>query len=326
MRRRARSAPAAASGSASRWSTPAPRLMIALRFGNPASKPCGGMPDAGVGDIVADRRRASGQSAELAALGVGAQARRAIRRPAARRRPRRMALIAPRPRDLAQAVAVEREPLQGEHRRAVVQLGRLERFQRAVDRHAERPRVLLLVRRAGALRHLRRIDQRRGRRTCARPTSPADGIRSNIGTSVRGATPISSWHSRRAASATSSPRSTRPGRHLDQVAQPEREMRAEPELADQHDLVALQIDRQDDHDARRSRTRVALERRAVAASRDSAHSDRSRRRDFRGPIERRPRPRHRQRSAIRHRSSLIARPRASGEASRLKAAANSARV
>ena len=39
------------------------------------------------------------------------------------------------------------------------------------------------------------------------------------------------------------------GRHLDQVAAAEREMRAEPELADQHDLVALEIDRQDDHDA-----------------------------------------------------------------------------
>ena len=38
-------------------------------------------------------------------------------------------------------------------------------------------------------------------------------------------------------------------RHLDHVALPDREMRAEPELADQHDLVARQIDRDDDHHA-----------------------------------------------------------------------------
>ena len=55
------------------------------------------------------------------------------------------------------------------------------------------------------------------------------------------------------------------GRQLDQVAAPEREMRAQPELADQHDLVALQIDRQDDHDAPDPHA-VALDRRAVAAS------------------------------------------------------------
>ena len=91
---------------------------------------------------------------------------------------------------------------------------------------------------------------------------PGDGIRSNSGTSVRGATPVSSWHSRRAASATSSPALDPPGRQLDHVALAEREMRAEPELADQHDFVALQIDRQDDDDTPDPHG-IALERRAV---------------------------------------------------------------
>ena len=78
---------------------------------------------------------------------------------------------------------------------------------------------------------------------------PGDGIRSNSGTSVCGARPVSSWHSRRAASATSSPRSTRPAGTSTSSPSAQRQMRAEPELADQHDLVALKIDRNDDHDA-----------------------------------------------------------------------------
>ena len=67
---------------------------------------------------------------------------------------------------------------------------------------------------------------------------PGDGIRSKIGTSVCGATPISSRHSRRAASIDVLAALDPPRRHLDQIALPDREMRAEPELADQHDFVA----------------------------------------------------------------------------------------
>ena len=77
---------------------------------------------------------------------------------------------------------------------------------------------------------------------------PGVGITSNRGTSVRGATPISSWHSRRAASAHIFAALDPPRRHLDQIALAQREMGAEAKLADQHDFVAVEIDRQDHHD------------------------------------------------------------------------------
>jgi len=52
------------------------------------------------------------------------------------------------------------------------------------------------------------------------------------------------------------------GRQLDHVALAKREMCTEPELADQHDFIALQIDRQDNDDTPDTNG-VALERRAV---------------------------------------------------------------
>ena len=115
-----------------------------------------------------------------------------------------------------------------------------------------------------------------------------------------------------------------PGRQLDHIALAEREMRAEPELADQHDFVALQIDRQDHHDAPDPHA-VALDRRAVQrdaialiAIEAAAAILRPAELDLDGGI-----------GEIGDRPSAIWPIRAttaSGEASRLNAAANSARV
>ena len=269
MRRRARSAPSAESGSLSRWSTPAPRLMIACKLWKSGEQAVRRHPDAGVCDVVrvADRVR---PDAQRASLGVRVAARPAIRRPADhRQRPEWRSSRG----DLSQAMPVEREPLQPQDGRAVMQLAAGKR-RRARGRSAREagacPPAHALRRHAPAPSRHR---QRRGRRTCARPTSQPTASASKIGTSVCGTTPISSWHSRRAASATSSPRSTRPGRQLDQIAVPERQMRAKPELADQHDLR-----RDRDRPARSPPRGRSAPRRAQSprrpARRDSVRSDR----------------------------------------------------
>jgi hypothetical protein len=52
------------------------------------------------------------------------------------------------------------------------------------------------------------------------------------------------------------------GRNLHKIAQADRQMRADTELADQNDLVAVEIDRQDHHHFSNPQ-RIAHERRAV---------------------------------------------------------------
>ena len=151
---------------------------------------------------------------------------------------------------------------------------------------------------------------------------PADGISSKIGTSDprRNADLLLAFAPRGVADVLAALDPA--GRHLDQIALAEREMRAKPELADQHDFVAIEIDRQDDHDAADPHG-IALDRRAVqlhaiafVAINAAAAIFGARELDLdRGIGE----------IGIAHRAAYCA-TAASGEASRLKAAANKARV
>ena len=154
---------------------------------------------------------------------------------------------------------------------------------------------------------------------------PGDGIRSNSGTSVRGRD--AGFFLAFAAGGVGDVFAALdpPGRHLDHVALAEREMRAEPELADQHDLVALQIDRQDDDDPPDPHG-VALERRAVQLHAIALVAIECRRRDSRARELDLDRGIGRDRHRCHRSQAYSARRTASGAASRLKAAANSARV
>ena len=134
--------------------------------------------------------------------------------------------------------------------------------------------------------------------------------------------PVSSWHSRRAASTDVFTALDPSGRHLDQIALAESQVRAKPELTDQHDFVAIEIDRQDDNDPpdphRIARERRAVELHAIAlvAINAAAAIFGARELDLdRGIGE----------IGIAHPAAYWA-TTASGEASRLKAAANKARV
>ena len=110
------------------------------------------------------------------------------------------------------------------------------------------------MRGAGALRHLACIDHRQGKRTCARRTCRATACSSKIGTSAAARRRFPPGIRGRAASISIFAALDPAGRQLDQVALAEREMRAEPELADQHDFVALKIDRQITTTTRPTRT------------------------------------------------------------------------
>ena len=128
-----------------------------FQIGKSGQQPVRRQPDAGIGDVcrIADRVR---PDAQLASLGVSAQGVH----PFAGLRPvEGDEDCAHREAMLPQALAVESKPLQTDHRRAVMNCPGLERFERAVDRHAKRASVLVLMRSAGARRHLRCLDQRK---------------------------------------------------------------------------------------------------------------------------------------------------------------------
>ena len=61
--------------------------------------------------------------------------------------------------DAGETMAVEREPLQRNQERPVVQPTAIERSKCGFDRHAQRTRVFLLVRGACVRRHTGGIDQ-----------------------------------------------------------------------------------------------------------------------------------------------------------------------
>ena len=238
------------------------------------------MPDAGVGDVVRDRRSRPARRARRGPWHASRSA--ASHSPACGpSTASRMALIARRGSgDLGKPAAVEREPLQ----------------RRSPPRRSAacRPR---------APASARSIGTRSGRVSSCSCAAPARSGTFDASTSAEEEEHVLVRRARRRHQVED--RHQRPrrdadlllafaprgvgdvlaaldpaGRHLDQIARAEREMRAEPELADQHDLVALQIDRQDDHDAADPHARRARSSRRPA-SRDSARSDRSRRRDSR---------------------------------------------
>jgi len=78
-----------------------------------------------------------------------------------------------------------------------------------------------------------------------------------------GVTPISSWHSRRAASNRDA-RFDAPGHQLDEIAAPVGEMCGQSKLADQHNLLAGQVDRHHDGDLAGDQYIALLHERDVA--------------------------------------------------------------
>ena len=114
-------------------------------------------------------------------------------------------------RDLAQPTAVEREPLQREHapRRSAASPA-VERFERAIDRHAQRARVLLLMRaRRRAPAPSTASTTPRKKNMCSSDSrATASGRRSAPASAARRRSPPGIRAARRRS--TSSPRSTRP--------------------------------------------------------------------------------------------------------------------
>ena len=173
------------------------------------------------------------------------------------------AFIARRAR--ASGRAVERKPLQRDHRRARNALARRERLSSArADRHTV---ARVLPARARRLGDLRRIDGAEEKEHVL-SDDPADGINSKDrnerarrrrflpGTAPRGRSPPAALDP--------------PPPALDQIALAERKVGAEPELADQHDLIAVEIAMMTTTRLIRTVSRSIVPRRA---SRDSARSD-----------------------------------------------------
>jgi hypothetical protein len=145
--------------------------------------------------------------------------------------------------DRIEPAAVERQPLQRHQQEAVAHDFPFERRQRGVDRHPHRPRRLLLVRGAGAFRDAGGVDQaEKQERVLVARAGHRDELEDLVERRRPHADLLDAFAQARLGRRLA--RLDMAGDDLGQLAHAGREMRRQAELAQQHQLAALQVERQ----------------------------------------------------------------------------------